>query len=173
MVAAWPRGLQPWRDEDAERSVRMVQEVVTAVRAVRARYQVPPRATVDVIAKAAGAEALVLDGEASYVRALAGVDTLVIDAGAVKPAHAAVAVAAGVELFVPLAGLVDFEKERARVAKELQRAQDDLAKLTRKLANEGFLAKAAPEVVEKDRTRAAELADTVEKLTAQLGELAD
>jgi valyl-tRNA synthetase len=82
------------------------------------------------------------------------------------------AVAAGDELFVPLAGLVDFEKERGRVARELERAQADLEKLTRKLSNEGFLAKAAADVVEKDRARAAELGGTVAKLTAQLAELA-
>ena len=52
-------------------------------------------------------------------------------------------------------------------------AKADLEKLERKLGNEGFLAKAAPEIVEKDRARAAELADAVAKLTAQLAELAD
>jgi len=45
--------------------------------------------------------------------------------------------------------------------------------VNKKLSNEGFLAKAAPEVIEKDRTKAAELAETVATLTAQLGELAD
>ncbi|HEY3317338.1 MAG TPA: valine--tRNA ligase [Coriobacteriia bacterium] len=171
MAAAWPTGLERFRNPDAEASVAIVQEVVTAVRAVRARYQLAPRAKVDVFAKASGAEAVVLEGEADHVRALAGVDVLVIDTKAVKPAHAAVAVAAGVELFVPLAGLVDFEKERGRVAKELDAARADLDKLTRKLGNPGFLAKAAAEVVEKDRNRSSELQATVTKLTAQLAEL--
>ena len=94
-------------------------------------------------------------------------------ARAKKPPHASVAVAGGAEMYVPLEGLVDFAYERARVGKELDTAKADLEKLERKLGNEGFLAKAAPEIVEKDRARAAELADAVAKLTAQLAELAD
>ncbi len=173
MVASWPNGLAAWRNEDAEASVRSIQEVVTAVRAVRARYQVPPRTEVDVVVKATGADALVIEVEAAHVRALAGVADLVVDAEATKPPHAAVAVAAGMELFIPLVGIVDFEHERARVAKELQAAEAELRRLTRKLSNEGFLAKAAAEVIEKDRTKAAELAADVGTLTGQLAELAD
>jgi len=173
MVAPWPTELSAWRNEDAEASVRVVQEVVTAVRGVRARYQVPPRTEVDVVAKASGADAMVIEGEAAHLRALAGVRSLAVDASATKPPHAAVAVAAGMELFVPLEGIVDFEHERARVSKELAAAQAELERLSRKLANEGFLAKASPEVIEKDRAKAAGLADAVGKLAGQLAELAD
>jgi len=74
---------------------------------------------------------------------------------------------------VPLEGLVDFAAERARVSKELTSAEGDLERVNKKLANEGFLAKAAAEVVDKERAKAAELADAVSKLTAQLGELAE
>jgi valyl-tRNA synthetase len=171
MVAPWPSGLDRFHDAGAEDAVRVVREVVTAIRAVRARYQVPPRATVDVFAKATPAEGRILHEEAAYVRSLAGVDTLVIDTNAVKPPQAAVAVAAGMELYIPLAGLVDLDKERDRVAKDLEAARADLDRITRKLGNAGFLAKAAPEVIEKDRARSAELQTTVEKLTAQLAEL--
>jgi valyl-tRNA synthetase len=76
-------------------------------------------------------------------------------------------------VYVPLEGLVDFAAERARVTRELERAQEELGRLTKKLANEGYLAKAAPEVIEKDRGKAAELGSVVAKLTAQLADLAD
>jgi valyl-tRNA synthetase len=59
------------------------------------------------------------------------------------------------------------------VAKELEAAQTDLEKLARKLSNEGFLAKASADIIEKDRARAAELTDSAARLTAQLAELAD
>jgi valyl-tRNA synthetase len=175
MVALWPSGesLSQWRDEDAEVSVRAVQETVTAVRAVRSRYSVAPRAMVDVIVKADGAEALVLANQSDIIRSLAGIGTLTVDVNAPKPAHSSVAVAAGAELYIPLEGLVDFAHERERVAKELDRSGAELGRLTAKLANPGFLAKAAPDVIEKDRARAAELADAVGKLTAQFAELAD
>jgi len=175
MVAAWPApaALASWRDEDAEASITAVQEVVTAVRGVRARYTIAPRVLVDVVAKASGAGALVIENQAEVVRSLAGIGTLSIDADAIKPPHASVAVAAGSELYIMLEGLVDFAHERVRVAGELEKAVNELQRLTKKLANEGFLAKAAAGIVEKDRARAADLADQVGKLTSQLSELAE
>ena len=173
MVAAWPSGLEGWRDESAERSIRLLQEVVTAVRAVRARYAVSPKARLSVSVKSPDGEGLVLASMADNIRTLAGIGELVIAPDVVKPAHAAVAVAASSEVYVSLEGLVDFAAERQRVARELEKAQTDLERLARKLANEGFLSKAAPEVIERDRARAEELTGTVAKLTGQLVELAD
>ena len=104
--------------------------------------------------------------------ALAGIDELVVGPDVEKPPHSATAVGAGLDVFVPLEGVVDLAAERARVAKELERAEADHVKLAKKLANEGFLAKASAEIIEKDRAKAAELADEVGKLTSQLSELA-
>ena len=175
MVAAWPdpSGLATWRDEDAEASITAVQDVVTAVRAVRARYSVPPKTTVDVLVKASGAQAMLVENQAPLIRSLAGVGSVAVAADAAKPAHAATAVAAGSEIFIPLEGLVDFAHERARVEKELATVSMESSRLAGKLGNPGFLAKAAPEIIEKDRERAAELADQVAKLTGQLAELSD
>jgi valyl-tRNA synthetase len=173
MIAAWPdpAGLTGFADEGAERSIAALQEIVTAVRAVRARYSVPPRTRVDVIVKAAGADAMLISNLGEQIAALAGVGTLMVDAGAVKPPHAAASVAAGAEIFVPLEGLVDFEAEQLRVRKELEKAGAELDKLDRKLSNEGFLAKAALEIVAKDRAKAEELRETVGTLQVQLAEL--
>ncbi|MHB1341507.1 MAG: valine--tRNA ligase [Coriobacteriia bacterium] len=173
MIAMWPTGLAGYRDEDAENSMRMLQELVTEVRGVRARYSLSPKTQVTLLVRATGADAMLVESQRHYLHELAGVGDLKIDAAAVRPAHAAVAVAGGVELFVALEGLVDFAAERERALKELTRAEEELGRLTKKLANEGFLAKAAPEVVEKDRSRANELGAQVSKLAAQIADLAD
>ena len=175
MVAAWPDAtrLARFRDEDAERSVGLLQELVTSVRTVRARYAVSPKTRLEVGVKAPEAEGQVLESMAADVRALAGIESLVVGADTVRPAHASVVVAAGSEVYVSLEGLVDFEAERARITTELGRAEGDLAKLEKKLRNEGFLMKAAPDIIEKDRARAAELAATVSKLKGQLADLAE
>ncbi len=175
MIAAWPDpvGLARWLDEGAERSVAALQEVVGSIRGVRARYALSPKTLVDVVVKAGGADAMLVQNLTEQIMTLAGVGTLAVNADATKPPHAAAAVAAGTEVYVMLEGLVDFDAERARVAKELDKARGEHSKLDRKLSNEGFLAKAAPEIVEKDRAKAAELADTVATLEAQLAELAE
>ncbi len=173
MIAAWPSpaDLAGYSDADAERSVAVLREVVTAIRAIRARYTVPPKTRIDVFVKASGSDAVLFESLAEEIAALSGVGMLTIDPVAEKPAHAAAAVAAGVEIFVPLEGLVDFDAEKARVAKVLGKTRDELDKIERKLGNEGFLSKAAPEIIEKDRLRAAELVETVATLVTQLAEL--
>jgi valyl-tRNA synthetase len=93
-----------------------------------------------------------------------------IDPTAKKPAQSAVTVAAGLEIFVHLEGLVDFEAERARLQKDRDKTAKELAKFEKKLSNEGFLAKAATEIIEKDRAKAADLRAALDKLEAQLAE---
>lgn len=107
------------------------------------------------------------------MKSLAGVTKFGAGVDAEKPPHSAVFVAGDMTVFVPLEGLVDFSAERQRISAELARAQEDLGRITKKLSNEGFLAKAAPEIIEKDRAKAAELSAAVAKLTGQLGELAE
>jgi valyl-tRNA synthetase len=174
LVAAWPdpAALATFADPDAESSMAVVQEFVSTVRAIRSRYSVPPRKEIVVDVRAAGAEAELLENQKALVSALAGISSLGIAGDMPKPEHSATGVAAGMDVYVPLEGLVDLAAERARVAKELERAEADHARLAKKLSNEGFLAKASPEIIEKDRAKAADLADEVGKLTAQLGELA-
>jgi valyl-tRNA synthetase len=178
MVAAWPDpdSLSQWRDENGrhgEEAIAAVQAVVTAVRGVRSRYSVSPRASVEVIAKADGRLARLIEAEADLIRSLAGIGTLTVAADVAKPAHAAVATAGGAEFFVPLEGLVDFAHERTRVEKDLGTARFELERLTRKLSNDGFLAKAAADIIAKDRGRAEELTEQVTTLEGQLAELSD
>ncbi len=174
MVAAWPdaEALARFRDEGAERSVGKMLEIVVAVRAIRARYRIPPRQGIPVVVRTqVDAEDQLLTSEFGYLNALVGIDSFVAGTDVEKPPHSVGAVAGGMEVYVPLEGLVDIDAERARVAKELSGVVDELAKVERKLANEGFLGKAAPEVVEKERTKEADLADQVAALRAQLDEL--
>jgi valyl-tRNA synthetase len=174
MVAEWPdpASLAGYRDEGAERSVGKMLEIVVAVRTVRSRYSIPPKQGISVVVRTqAETDVQLLDAEFAYLNALAGIDSFVAATDAAKPAHSVTVVAGGMEVYVPLEGLVDFDAERIRVAKQLASAADDLAKVERKLVNEGFLAKAAAEVIDKERSKEAELADRVAALREQLDEL--
>jgi len=175
MVAPWPDAVElaRWLDDGAEHSIVALQELVTAIRGIRARYSLPPKSLVDVVVKAGGADEILVRNLAEQAMTLAGAGTLAVNPDATKPPHAAAAVAAGAEVYVSLEGLVDFESERARVAKELEKTRAGLQTLERKLANGGFLAKAAPEVIEKDRARAEDLRETLGTLETQLAELAE
>jgi len=174
MVAEWPEasGLVGFADPGAESSIAAVQDIVVAIRAVRARYGVSPRTALDVAVKAPEHELLLLEGESGLVRSLAGVASLTFSPDAEKPPHSAVATAGSLEIYVPLEGLVDFTAERERLGKEREKSAAELERLQKKLGNQGFLAKAAPEIVETDRARAAELAESLAVMDSQLAELA-
>ncbi len=173
IIAPWPDAdaLATFIDDDAERAVQMVCAVVGAVRSARARYGISPKTLLDVHVKAEPADCALLEQQRGLIESLARTSELTIASDADKPAGSSAALAAGIEVYTVLAGHVDLDAERARVRKELDRATVDAEKLRRKLGNEGFLSKAAPEIVQKDRGRLAELDDTIAKLQGQLADL--
>ena len=89
-----------------------------------------------------------------------------------KPAQSAAFVGPQMEIFVPLAGLIDVDAERERLTKEIARSEQELAGIQRKLDNPNFVAKAPPDVVEKDRARVEELKARTSKLQDNLKRLA-
>ena len=174
IVAAWPDAgeLAAYVDEDAERAIAMVCEVVGAVRSTRARYGISPKTALPVAVKVADeADAALLIAQEHLVRQLANVEEFDVAVEASKPAESAVVLGCGLEVYIVLAGHVDFAAERARLVKERDGVAKDAAKFEKKLANPGFLAKAASEIVEKDRAKLADLTDKLARLDAQIAEL--
>ena len=87
------------------------------------------------------------------------------------PKQCSVAVAGGVEVGLPLAGLVDLDEERARLGKDIAKKQKELAGIDKKLSNEKFLQRAPAEVVAKEQLRQAELRDNLAKQQGLLDRL--
>ena len=96
------------------------------------------------------------------------VDQLALGAHQEKPAGSITVLDGGLEIYVVVGGLVDLASEAKRLQKELDKATKDLNSVSRTLANEGFVAKAAPAVIEKKRAQQAELEQTIAQLEAQL-----
>ena len=97
--------------------------------------------------------------------------SLLIDSEAQKPAESSVVLASGLEVYLVLSGYVDFDAERVRLQKEMDKLAKDAQKFEKKLSNPGFLAKAAPEIIEKDKAKLADLQDQLARIAAQLEEL--
>ncbi len=129
MVAAWPdpSALVEFEDEGAERSISRLIEVVTGIRAVRARYKLSPRQSLDVVFKTAGdSENEWVSSEFGDMASLAGVASFSAGTDASKPPHSATVVASGLEVYIPLEGLVDFEAEAARLTRERDKLAGEL-----------------------------------------------
>ena len=173
IVASWPdsAALAHYVDADAERAIQMVTEAVSGIRSTRSRYGISPKTELSVAVKADAHDVELLEAQRRLLIDMANLGELTIAADAVKPAESSIALAAGLEVYIVLSGLVDFEAERVRLEKERAKVSADAAKLEKKLSNPGFLAKAAPEIVEKDRAKCAELTDMLARIEEQLAEI--
>ena len=174
MMAKWPEpeSLASLVDEESERAVSLLCDVVSAVRSTRARYGISPKQELPVVLRAGFENARVLEGLKSQIISMARASELsIVPSDAHKPAESACVVAHGCEVYCVLTGLIDFEAERTRLTKERATLQKDEAKFAKKLSNPGFLAKAAPEIVEKDTAKLAELRDKLARVEEQLAEL--
>ena len=164
-VTRYPERLSAWEDADAATRMGLVIDSIKALRSIRAEFRLGEHAKIEAILIAAGDEHLAILNEGrAFIESIGKVSNLTIQPMAeLKPQNAATAVLPGVELYVPVGGLIDIPKEIERLTKEANATQAELEKLTKKLANEGFLAKARPDVIETTRQEAGELQ---EKLTA-------
>jgi valyl-tRNA synthetase len=173
IAAAWP-SVEPSRlDDEVERDMALVQQVVGAIRNIRGEMRVPPGRRADVVLKAGSEKGRTLMEEAGpVIRELARVDGLQIGPDLARPPASAVAVLPEVEIYVPLEGLIDLDVERQRLEREIGRVEKGLSGLARKLDNPSFLDNAPAEVVENERRRSSEYRTTLEKLKENLAVLA-
>ncbi|MGO0123108.1 valine--tRNA ligase [Desulfothermobacter acidiphilus] len=161
IIQTWPTVEEKYKDGAAESSMSLLQEVVRSVRHLRAEMRVPPGKRARVIMVSSEEEKLNLLKEHSLVvESLVSGELELQRLLPVKPVNSAHAVAAGVEIYLPLEGLIDVEKERARLQKELRELEEELARVESKLANPSFLAKAPAEVVAKEQSKKEELQKT-------------
>jgi valyl-tRNA synthetase len=167
--AAWPQANAAWRDESMERHIGFLQDVIRGIRDVRSRYTIPPQARVTVRIPAEGVPAAALRAGTELLKTMAGLEALEIGAGIQRSPDAATAVVGTLEIYLP--GVIDPEKERARLAKQQQELQKRIDGSRRKLGNEKFLSKASPDVVQKERDRLAESEAQMENVEAALATL--
>ena len=171
--AAWPRP-QGLEDPEAEDRVGRVLDVIRAIRNLRAERNVEPSRRIQAVLRAEPALLATLRSLEQEVQALARLERmdLVEPGGPVPDREAAVtAVAGGVEIYLPLAGLVDLAAERARLEKELAAARETAERARAMLEKPGFREKAPAQVVQQQEARLSEAETKVAKLLDQLAAL--
>ncbi len=171
-LAPWPEADPAREDPEAERFIGELQELVTAVRSLRKEYAVGEGARVTVVLQGISGDRRVrLARELGRLDQLARIGELVFDAEAVSGVGATAVLRDGTEIFLPLEGLVDLDRERSRLRDEIARLEGQLAGAEAKLANEGFTSRAPAEVVAKEREKAQSFRDQRDKLGSKLATL--
>ena len=165
MLQKWPE----YRDElsfpQEEEAMGLIIDAITAIRARRNEMNVAPSKKVHYTIATAHAETFAR-GIPFFKRLASASDVTVADANIPTPDGSIEVVTHAARVLMPLAELVDFEKELARIAKEKANAEKQLAGIENKLSNQGFIAKAPEAVVNGAREDAAKLRALIEKLDA-------
>ncbi len=169
MMADYPKPDPVREDRESEQAMDLIQSVIVGIRNIRGEFNLPPTKPVKTIIFCPDRPTVgLLEANQSAIQDLAWVEEVKASLPGDKPKSAAAAVAGGVEIFIPLAGLIDLDQEAARLAKELDKVSGELAKVEKKLGNAGFLGKAPEDVVAKVKGQRQELSLKKEKLESNL-----
>lgn len=172
MLTGWPT-LQGLESADAAAEMDWVVRLISSVRAVRSEMNVEPKAQLTLRLKDASAETLAqLETHSDLIHRLARIE----DSGALEgevPKGAVSTVLDEATVVLPMSGVIDVASEQARLDKELKKLDPEIMKYEKKLTNQGFLAKAPPEVVAEQQERLEALKAERAKLGEAAARLAD
>ena len=171
MIAPFPKASRKARDPEAERLMAPLLDVVSAIRTIRSESRISPAVELAVTVRPASPEvATSLVSSAGIIGGLARA-AITIAADGARPASSAMATTPSGDVLVRLEGVVDFDAERQRLRKEIEKARKEIAFLEGKLGRPEFVERAPAEVVERERARLTEQRETERKLAASLAAL--
>ncbi len=149
-----------------------IQQMISSIRNIRAEMNVPDNKEIDVVIKAKDeATETGLEQNKHTFEKLLKVNSVTIDKQAERPKASASAVIDASEVFVPLTGLIDFEKEQQRIQTEIERLEGFLKSIEGKLNNEKFVQNAPEDVVEREKKKKSDTEKNLEKLKQNLKDL--
>lgn len=162
MVSNLPDPDPAFIDDESEEQMDLVMGVINVIRNIRGETGIAPNVRIAVAIRAGKWEEL-LQAYAVYVKDLAKVESLEFVSGE-NPKNAAVGLYKGAEVFVPVKGLIDVDKELERIEKEVAKIDEESEKIAKKLSNMSFREKAPHDVIEKNELKYEEFREKREKL---------
>lgn len=173
MLQPWPVAVEARIDAAAEGDIEWVKQLMLGVRQIRGEMKISMAKRIDVIlANANGEDLRRLNDNAPLLNKLAKFESVKVLAAGEEAPMSATALVGDMQVLVPMAGLIDKEAELARLDKEIQRLEGEVKRVGGKLANEGFVAKAPAEVLEKERAKLAEAEQALANLVEQRSKIA-
>ena len=171
-VAAWPTVRPEFNFEADEVNMKLLMDIIRAVRNIRAEVNTPMSKKVPMFIQAKDeATASVLEANKAYIEKFCNPETLEIGLENTLEGQTMSSVVTGAEIFLPLAGLINVEEEIVRLEKELEKWAKEVKLVNGKLSNERFVAKAPEKLVAEERAKLADYEEkyaTVEKRLADL-----
>jgi len=164
----WPEVDSSQIDKNVENEIQILMDVISAVRNIRASLNVSPGKEASLTIRGDEKKCNMLRSNENYLQRLAKLDDIQSGEKAEKPAQAATAVVQGMELFVPLAGLIDLSKEIDRLERQIQDMKGRLSSVSRKLGNKKFVERAPENVISHERDKMQKYESDLSKLQQNL-----
>lgn len=173
-ITDFPTAQPAFHFPEAAAQFATLQAMISGIRNIRSKVNLPPSQKIKAVISVGNQdEALksVIEKHQSFFAQLAKVESLEIAFDAPKPAASAAVVVGRHQVFVPLAGLIDLEAEKARLQKEIDYKLGFLKSVEAKLSNEGFVARAPQQVIELERKKQSDAQAELESLQENLSAL--
>ncbi|WP_059171296.1 valine--tRNA ligase [Bacillus sp. FJAT-27445] len=172
IVAAWPKADASLTDEEAAAEMKLLVEMIRSVRNIRAEVNTPLSKKIKMLVKAKDETVLgMVEKNRAYIERFCNPEELQIGTDISTPDKAMTAVITGVEIILPLEGLINIEEEIARLEKEKARLDKEVERVQKKLGNEGFVKKAPESVIEEERAKEKDYSEKRAIVEARIKEL--
>ena len=167
IITPWPEK-ETNQNKDVEKEMALLQEVVTAIRSIRSRMNVPPSKYSDLVVRCDDVQASFLEIHGDLLKSLARIGEMTLGASIEKPGQSATVVVGGMEIYILLGGLVDLDQEKERMGKRINEINRLITGINGKLSNDNFVKRAPEQVVVKERSNLKKLTEEFDKVTANL-----
>ncbi|WP_058307231.1 valine--tRNA ligase [Gracilibacillus massiliensis] len=170
--ASWPTVNDKLSDNEASEVMKQLVAIIRSVRNIRAEVDTPTSKEIPIMVLASNEEVKIqLEENRVYIDRFCNPNQLTIDTSFNVPDKAMSAVVTGAEIFLPLEGLIDVEKELTRLQGELAKLNKEVERVDKKLSNQGFISKAPANVVDAEKEKQKDYMDKREKVQARINEL--
>ena len=170
MISSWPVYKEEWHFETEEQEISLIKEAVRSIRNVRSEMNVPPsrKAQVFVVSEDEKVQDIFARGKVFFATLASASEVIIQGDKAGIEDDAVSTIIPNASLFIPLAELVDFEKEIERLNKEKAKLQSEVDRVVKKLSNEGFVAKAPAKLIEEEKEKQAKYEAMLAEVVARL-----
>lgn len=173
MLAPFPTFDAAKVDSAAMADLEWVKQVIVAVRNIRAELNIAPSKPLNALLRGVSAQDKArVEANQTFFTTLARLESMTILADGETAPMSTTGLIGEMELLIPMAGLIDVAAEMARIDKQLEKLGQEIARIEGKLSNQGFVAKAPAEVIDKERAKMADLKRDMDKLNEQKSEFA-
>jgi len=171
-TAAWPVVKPELSDDQAAQEMKLLMEMIRSVRNIRAEVNTPMSKKIKMLVKAKDAAVLkAIENNRGYIERFCNPEELQLGVDIDVPEKAMTAVITGLEIILPLEGLINIDEEIARLEKEYEKLNKEVDRVQKKLSNEGFMKKAPESVIAEERAKEQDYLEKRSIVEARIKEL--